>query len=75
MQKGQLLELLENSDTLYINKDNILELLDYLNVILLEKRIIDPIKIVEETKHKIISNNNYEMSIDNMLIKSWKCIH
>ena len=75
LQKGQLLDLLENADILYTNKDNILELLDYLNVILLEKRIIDPIKIVEETKHKIISNNNYEMSIDNMLIKCWKSIH
>lgn len=75
LQKGQLLDLLENADILYTNKDNILELLDYLNVILLEKRIIDPIIIVEETKHKIISNNNYEMSIDNMLIKCWKSIH
>lgn len=75
LKNGSLLELIENSEILYTNKDSVLDILNYLNIILLEKQLIEPIMIVEKTKEKIILNNNYEMSIDYLLINSWKSIH
>ena len=75
IKDGSLLNLLENSEMLYNKKENIMEILDYLNIILFENRIVEPIEIIEKTKRKIINNNNYEMSIDYMLINSWKSIH
>lgn len=74
LQKGSLIELMENSEILYNEKDTILEILDFLNIVLLKRRIIEPIKIVEKTKRKILSNNNYEMCIDFLLINSWKTL-
>ena len=75
LQKGTILELIECAEILYKKKENILEMLNSLNIILLEKNILEPIKFVEKTKRKIIANNNYEMSIDYLLINSWKVVN
>ena len=61
-------------EVLYKEKDYINELLDYINVIFLNKAInnakyIDYIKIIEQTKRKINSNCNYDMSIDSLLFE------
>lgn len=78
------LELLKNAEILYKNKEEIINLLDYINVVLydcscknIEKSIqyINSIKIVEKTKAKIIANSNYDMSIDNLLLSIWEEIN
>jgi len=78
------LELLKNAEILYKNKEEITNLLDYINVVLyecscknIEKSIqyINSIKIVEKTKAKIIANSNYDMSIDNLLLSIWEEIN
>ena len=56
-------------------KDNIYEVLDYMNVILYntkELKKINCISIVEETKKRLLSNSNFDMTIDNLLIKIWE---
>ena len=74
LQKGTLIERLENSEIINKKKDDILEILDFFNIVLLKRRIIEPIKFVEKTKRKILSNNNYEMCIDYLLINSWNTV-
>lgn len=74
LQNGTLLELIEESEMLYTEKDSIFEILNYLNIVLLQRKITEPVIIVEKTKRKISSNNNYEMCIDYLLMNSWKSI-
>ena len=59
-----------NLEVLYKEKDYINELLDYINVIFINKakeniKYVD--YIVEQTKRKINSNCNYDMTIDSLL--------
>ena len=61
-----------NLEVLYKEKDYINELLDYINVIFINKakeniKYVDYINIVEQTKRKINSNCNYDMTIDSLL--------
>lgn len=60
-------------EVLYKEKDYIIELLDYINVILINKakdnlKYIDYISQIEKTKRKINSNCNYDMTIDSLLL-------
>lgn len=69
------IDLIEKAEILYNEKDEIIELLNCLNIILFKQQIWEPIILVEKTKRKILYNNNYEMSIDSMLIQAWNAVH
>lgn len=61
-----------NLEMLYKEKDYINEMLDYISVIFLNKakeniKYIEYIEKVEETKKKLNSNCNYDMTIDSLL--------
>ena len=78
--KNSLIDVFNNSDLLYSSKDDIMTLLDFLNLIFFEKtkenlRYSKAITIIEETKKKILSNNNYDMCIDYMLMHIWEDIN
>ena len=67
-------------DLLYSSKDDIMTLLDFFNIIFFENtkenlRYSNAITIIEETKKKILSNNNYDMCIDYMLMHIWEDIN
>ena len=64
--------LMNNTKILYDGKNNINELLDYLNIILLNKKMFNGIEYVEKTKRKLQLNNNYEMCIDYLIINLYK---
>ena len=56
------------------NKDQIEGLLDYMNVLLLSLAKEDyhyarGIEIIENTKKRLKSNGNYDMSIDNLILQ------
>lgn len=56
-------------------KENIFEILEYINVLLYNTKEISKlncIKIVEDTKKRLQSNSNFDMAIDNLLIKMWE---
>lgn len=72
-----LLDVLNNIDILYKGEENIYEMLEYINIILYknikkDKRNIEYIGYVEETKQKLQANANYNMCIDNLLLNIWK---
>lgn len=67
-----LIEITKAAEILYKEKDEIYEMLDYINILLLKKTKEDYIytnciQIVENTKKRLKQNANYDMSIDNML--------
>ncbi len=75
IENGTLTQLFNQTDLLYTSKDDIINLLEYLNIIFFDKRWTKCIEIVEKTKKKILANNNYDMCIDFLLINTWEIIH
>lgn len=74
LEQGSMVDVFNNADVLYSSKDEIIDLLDFLNIIFFEKSIQNimsakAVSIIENTKKKIIANNNFDMSIDYMLMR------
>ena len=77
LDKMDLIDILNNSELLYKSKDEINEILEYINVLLLKKAkqnylYTNCINIVENTKKRLKQNANYDMCIDNMLFNMWE---
>lgn len=82
ISKKDIVDIWNNSDILYKSKDSINNLLEYINILLMDKLLINYdikyihcIKIVEQTKKSLDSNANYDMCIDNLLLKMWEEFH
>lgn len=78
MNKKNLIYILNNSDILYKEKESIYDFLEYINVLLLktnELKKINCIKYIEEAKKRLLANSNYDMTIDNLLMKMWEEIN
>lgn len=76
VENHNILDVLNKLDCLYSNKENIYDVLDFINVLLIRKardnyKYISYIKKVEETKRRLKANSNYDMSIDNLLFGIW----
>lgn len=74
IENYKLLDVLIKIDFIYKNKEDIYDILDYINIVLLDKSIKNPkyiryIEAVEQTKKNLRANSNYDMSIDNMIFK------
>ena len=77
LSNTNLIDVVKNADILYQTKDEIYEMLDYINIVLLrlatkDVRYTNCIQIVENTKKRLMQNANYDMCIDNMLFNIWE---
>lgn len=77
LQIKDIIDIINMSEILYKSKEEIFEILDYINVILLklakqDYKYTDCIKIVENTKKRLKQNANYDMCIDNMVFNMWE---
>lgn len=77
INKKNLIDIINQYEILYNSKEEIEDMLDYLNIILLRKSkqeylYTNCINIVEDTKRRLKQNANYDMSIDNMLFNIWE---
>lgn len=80
IDRYDLIDFINNAEILYKSKEEINDILDYINVILLNKAkdeylYTSCIQIVENTKKRLKQNANYDMSIDNMLFNIWEEIN
>lgn len=80
LEKINIIDLLNKKDVIFKDKESIEEILNYLNIILFNKtkentKYINCISIVEETKDRLKKNSNYDMSIDNLLLKIWEAVN
>ena len=71
---------MNKAEIIYKAKDEKFEILDYINIILLDLarksgKYASCINIVEDTKRRLQSNANYDMCIDNMLLKLWEQVN
>lgn len=76
IQNYNIVTAKNNLEVLYKSKDEIEDILDYINVIFINKakeneEYIDYINKVENTKRKINSNCNYDMALDSLLFNIW----
>lgn len=76
-----IVKMLNQFGILYKSKEIITDLLDYMIVITYEyinnnkdyrKKFLNLIAIIENTKLKLMSNTNYDMCIDDLLLKMWE---
>ncbi len=77
IDKTNILDVINKLECLYSNKDNIYEVLNYINVLLIKKakenyKYLNYINKVEETKKRLKANSNYDMCIDNLLFTIWE---
>ena len=77
LNKNDLLTIIQLAEPLYKAKDEIFEILEYINILLLKLAkenylYTNCIEIVENTKKRLKQNANYDMSIDNMVFNMWE---
>lgn len=82
LPKKDIVDIWNEADILYGSKDSIVSLLDYLILVLFqqlkdtkEEKYQNSIKIIEMTKKRLSANANYDMCIDNLLLKIWEEFH
>ena len=80
LDKLDIIEILDLAEPIYKAKEEIDEILEYINILLLKKAktnflYTNCIKIVENTKKRLKQNFNYDMCIDNMLFNMWEEIN
>ncbi len=76
MESYTLLDVLPKVEILYKSKDEIQDILEYLNTIFINKskediRYVDYIEYVEQAKANINANCNYDMCIDKLIFSIW----
>lgn len=77
LQNKDLIDIYQSAEILYKSKEEINEMLDYINIILLKMAktnylYTNCIAVVENTKKRLQQNANYDMCIDNMLFNIWE---
>ena len=83
ISKKDIVDILNGAEVLYKNKEDIYELLDYINIVLFDlskersynNKYLNCINICEKAKLKLKSNNNFDMTIDDLLISVWEEIN
>ena len=79
MKKENIGAIWNNGEILYKSQDEIVDYLDYINVILYNKLLkinkisyVNCIEKVEKIKKNLLANANYNMCIDNLLLELWE---
>ncbi len=87
MDKKDKIDILNNQNAIYQNKEEILNIISYMNNLFLEKmkeeinnrtkitKYINCTQILEKTKRKLKSNANFDMCVDNMLLSIWESLY
>ncbi len=79
LEQKDLIEIIQMAEILYKAKEEIIEMLEYINIILFSKAkenylYTNCIFIVENTKKRLKQNANYDMCIDNLLFNIWEVL-
>ena len=74
IENKDILEIMKQAEIIYKSRENIIDILNYINILFFNEakrniKMTEYIKIVEDTKLRLNSNTNYDMTIDNMLFK------
>lgn len=79
LEKENITQIWREADVLYGAKENAISLLEYMTIVFygqLKKTnkicYAKAIKIIEQTKQRILANANFDMSIDHLLLRIWE---
>ena len=80
LNKLDIIEILKKAEILYKSQEDKQDILNSINILLYknakkDKRFLNCIDIVEQTKIRLNANANYNMCIDNMIISIWEQMH
>ena len=80
LQNIDLLDLMENKEIIFKDKQQADDILSYINLIFFDKvkeniKYAECMKKIEDTKDRLNKNNNYDMTIDNFIITVWEEIN
>lgn len=83
IENTNIIDLLNKKEIITKNKEEIQDILEYINVLFFEKvktedkqaQYIKAISIVEDTKDRLKKNANLDMTIDNLLLNIWEIIN
>lgn len=80
IEKYDKIDFVKNAEVLYKSKDDIFEILDFVNVILFNKakqneKYVNCISFVNRAKNKLKQNSNFDMTIDEMCFSIWEEIN
>ncbi len=83
LDRVNIIDLLNKKEIITKNKEEINNILEYINVLLFEKlkkldkqnQYIKAIQIVEDTKDRLKKNANLDMTIDYLLLNIWETIN
>ena len=80
LDKTDMTELIKLGEPLYQSKEEIMNILDYINIILLKRAkentlYANCIDIIEKKKKRLNQNANYDMCIDNMIFNMWEDVN
>ncbi len=80
LEKLDIIDIIEKKEDIFKDKEEVNEILDYINLIFFDKirintNYIECMNIVEDTKARIKSNNNFDMAIDNFILTVWEEIN
>lgn len=80
IENVNIIDLLNKKEAITKNKEEIMNILEYINVLFFDKlkqtdnkkQYIQAIQMVEDTKDRIKKNANLDMTIDNLLLNLWE---
>ena len=75
MRNNSLSQIINEADIIYKQKENIFDILNYINIYLYNSNNIQCIQFVEDTKRRLKQNANYDMTMDYLFIRIWEEIN
>ena len=77
LKQKDLMEIVTLAEPLYKAKEEIFEILEYMNIILLKLAkqnylYTNCMEVVENTKKRLKQSANYDMSIDDLVFNIWE---
>jgi len=75
-----IIDLMTSKEQIFKDKTQIDDILSYINLLFFDKvrlnaKYIECMKSVEDTKDRLKKNNNYDMTIDNLIMTVWEAIN
>lgn len=81
LENINLIDLLNKKEIIVKNKEEVIDILEYINVLFFDKvknketKYINAIEIVENSKDRLKKNANLDMTIDYLLLNTWETIN
>lgn len=80
IENTNIIDFIKLRNELFTDKEETNDILDYMNLIFFDKidtniKYIKCMEIVEDTRDRLKKNNNFDMTIDNLLLTIWEEIN